>query len=322
MKALDPLQYTLPEPAQVERLFSADGTALHSEAHGPEGAPTVVLVHGWTCSVLFWAPVARRLLAQGLRVVLYDLRGHGRSAAPATRAGYSTGALADDLEAVVNAYVPPGSRVVLAGHSMGGMTILAASGRAAVRERTGAVLLASTGCGDLLDGLRIVPVRGPRLRRRLHHLLGTSPLPLGPVNPVTRKLLALALMGPGTTREQARFSAGIVSACRGRVRAGWGRLLGELDLKAEVSQVTAPTEVLVGTADKMTPLSRSDTITALLPALTGYTRLPGAGHMTPIERPDDVAGAVLRLADAHLAGPGAAQAPGRTQDKERHEQAT
>ncbi|WP_158102180.1 alpha/beta fold hydrolase, partial [Streptomyces glaucescens] len=102
-----------------------DGARLHVEVHGPESAPPVVLIHGWTCSTAFWAAQIRALAA-GHRVIAYDQRGHGRS--PASRS-CSTDALADDLEAVLAATLAPGEKAVLAGHSMGGMTVLAAAGR-------------------------------------------------------------------------------------------------------------------------------------------------------------------------------------------------
>ncbi|MGW3730275.1 alpha/beta fold hydrolase, partial [Streptomyces sp. NPDC000851] len=115
--------YAPPVPARELIVTSADGSRLHVEVHGPEQAPPVVLVHGWTCSTAFWAAQIRALAADH-RVIAYDQRGHGRSpASPAC----STEALADDLEAVLAATLAPGERAVIAGHSMGGMTVMAAS---------------------------------------------------------------------------------------------------------------------------------------------------------------------------------------------------
>lgn len=301
MKAVPALssEYSLPEPVDTLRVRSADGTSLYTEVHGPAGAPTAVLAHGWTCSTLFWAPVARRLLAQGLRVVLYDLRGHGRSARPHRR-GYSTTALADDLEAVVCAHVPEGGKMVLAGHSMGAMSILACSHRSVLKQRAAAVLLASTGSCRLIDGIEVIRVGHPRLRRVLHRLLATSPLPLGPANPVNRWLLRLATMGAGSAREQVAFCAEVITACGSRPRAAWGRVLAALDVAAGVAHLHMPTTVIAGTHDRLTPLAHSDHIVAQLPRLVEFLKLHGAGHMTPVERPEEVAGAILRLVREHL----------------------
>ena len=80
---------------------------------------TVVLLHGWTCSILSWAPVIRALRDE-IRVVAYDQRGHGASDTPGCD-GYSIEALASDLAAVLDWALRPGQKAVLAGHSMGGM---------------------------------------------------------------------------------------------------------------------------------------------------------------------------------------------------------
>jgi pimeloyl-ACP methyl ester carboxylesterase len=289
-------------PARRElTAVSADGTRIHIEEYGRADGPTVVLSHGWTCSTLFWAPVVR-LLADDHRVVAYDQRGHGRSGAPVTRRGYGTGVLADDLQAVLEAVVPEGERAVLAGHSMGGMTIMAASGRAAVRDRTAAVLLASTGSSRLLGATEVLPPRlsSRRLRRIFHRQLLVSRMPLGRVTPLSKAALKYGVLNPHATPEQVDFTARIVHACRARQRSAWGRVLAGLDLDAELATVTAPTAVLVGTADKLTPRVHARGIAAALPRPTGLTELPGLGHMTPIEDPPAVERVIRELVAAHL----------------------
>jgi pimeloyl-ACP methyl ester carboxylesterase len=85
------------------------------------------------------------------RIVAWDLRGHGRSERPRKR-DYSIDAFGDDLEAVLEATLADGERAVLAGHSMGGMTIVAWAGRHPdeVERRVAAVALISIGVGDLM----------------------------------------------------------------------------------------------------------------------------------------------------------------------------
>jgi pimeloyl-ACP methyl ester carboxylesterase len=296
---------------QVHAVVSADGTRLHVEEFGRADGPVVVLAHGWTCSIPFWAPVIR-LLSADCRVVAYDQRGHGRSAAPATRRGYGTGVLADDLEAVLEAVVPEGQRAVLAGHSMGGMTIMAASGRAAVARRTAAVLLASTGSGRLLGSTEVLPPRlsARWLRRALHRQLLVSRLPLGPITPLSRAAFAYGVLGVSPTREQAAFTARIVHACKARQRAAWGRVLAALDLDAEIAALDAPTAVLVGTHDKLTPKVHARGMAQALPHCVGLTELPGLGHMTPIEDPAAFSEAIRSLVTAYAAPQGEGQGGG------------
>ena len=64
----------------------------------------MVLAHGWTEQLRFWGPVIRLLRDRGLRVVAYDLRGHGESGAAPMR-DYSIERFGEDLEAVLAAAV-------------------------------------------------------------------------------------------------------------------------------------------------------------------------------------------------------------------------
>jgi pimeloyl-ACP methyl ester carboxylesterase len=299
-------RYAPVPPGRELTVRSADGTAIHVEEYGAgagTAAPVVVLIHGWTCSTHFWAPVVREL-GDGLRVIAYDQRGHGRSGVPA-RGGYSTAALADDLAAVLDAVLAEGERAVLAGHSLGGMTVLAASDRPEIQARTAAVLLASTGSARLVAGAMVLParVRSRRVRDAFARLMLLSSLPLGPVTPLSRAALKYAVLAPGATPEQAAATARIVHACGRRPRAAWGRVLAGLDLDPGVTALRAPTAVLVGTADKLTPPVHAQDIAARLPHCVGLTELPGLGHMTPLEDPDAVAGLIRRLAQDHLRVP-------------------
>ncbi|MFI9272790.1 alpha/beta fold hydrolase [Kitasatospora sp. NPDC052896] len=297
-----PADWVLPTPAERLRVRSADGSWLNAEAFGPVDAPTVLLAHGWTCSIGFWSPVIHRL-ADDHRVVAYDQRGHGGSDIPPTVRGYSTRALADDLEAVLTRVVPAGGRAVLAGHSMGGMTIMAAGGRPAVAARTAAALLVSTGAGGLTEEVRLIPaaVRPPRLRAWLTRRILSSPLPLGPVTGPGKAVLKHATMGRATPPEPVEACARIVHACPTAVRARWADVLGELDVRTGLAAMTAPTAVVVGSADRLTPPVHAHRMLAAAQAPAGLLELPGVGHMAPAERPAEIAAEIRRLVTAHLA---------------------
>lgn len=173
-------RYAPPAPARTLTAVSADGARLHVEVHGAEGAPAVVLSHGWTCSTAFWAAQIREL-ARDHRVVAYDQRGHGRSPAGAKR--YSTTALADDLAAVLKAGLAPGERAVVAGHSMGGMTVMASAGRPEFAEHAAAALLCSTGSSGLVEGSTVLPLPPGRVRTRLTRAVLGSRAPSGRSRP-------------------------------------------------------------------------------------------------------------------------------------------
>ncbi|MFJ8110161.1 SDR family oxidoreductase [Streptomyces sp. NPDC096132] len=101
-----------------ERRVRTGGIELCVAELGDPGRPTVVLVHGYPDSKEVWSEVAGRL-ADRFHVVLYDVRGHGRSTAPKPlRGGFTLEKLTDDFLAVADA-VSPDRPVHLVGHDWG-----------------------------------------------------------------------------------------------------------------------------------------------------------------------------------------------------------
>ncbi|MGW3956592.1 SDR family oxidoreductase [Streptomyces sp. NPDC004752] len=101
-----------------ERRVRTGGVELCVAELGDPDRPTVVLVHGYPDSKEVWSQVAARL-ADRFHVVLYDVRGHGRSTAPRPlRGGFTLAKLTDDFLAVVDA-VSPSRPVHLVGHDWG-----------------------------------------------------------------------------------------------------------------------------------------------------------------------------------------------------------
>lgn len=101
-----------------ERTVRTGGVELCVAELGDPGQPTVILVHGYPDSKEVWSEVAPRL-ADRFHVVLYDVRGHGRSTAPKPlRGGFTLEKLTDDFLAVADA-VSPDRPVHLVGHDWG-----------------------------------------------------------------------------------------------------------------------------------------------------------------------------------------------------------
>ncbi|WP_412126314.1 SDR family oxidoreductase [Streptomyces subrutilus] len=101
-----------------ERRVRTGGVELCVVELGETDRPTVVLVHGYPDSKEVWSEVAERLAAR-FHVVLYDVRGHGRSTAPQPlRGGFTLEKLTDDFLAVADA-VSPDRPVHLVGHDWG-----------------------------------------------------------------------------------------------------------------------------------------------------------------------------------------------------------
>src|SRR5215831_17440582 len=92
------------------------GTSFVRVAKGPDGAPTVLLLHGLMATAdLNWS-LAVPALARRFHVVAPDLRGHGRG--PRTKR-FSADECADDLAALVNTL--EAGRVIVVGYSLGGL---------------------------------------------------------------------------------------------------------------------------------------------------------------------------------------------------------
>src|SRR6201997_1921683 len=153
----DALPDVLP-PSRTVTVRAADDTPLHAEVFGPPDGYPIVLTHGITCAIRVWAYQIADLATE-YRVIAFDHRGHGRSGVP-RRDGYSLKHLASDLDSVLEATYGAHEGAVLAGHSMGGITIAAWSAhhRHKVRRRADAVALINTTTGDLVRNVKLLSV--------------------------------------------------------------------------------------------------------------------------------------------------------------------
>jgi pimeloyl-ACP methyl ester carboxylesterase len=297
-----------PRRGRVSTARSADGTTLHVEVFGEEDRPAIVLAHGWTEQLIYWTLVIDDLLLRGFRVVAYDLRGHGASE-PGVGGDYALERFGEDLEAVLSV-VCPDERPLIAGHSLGAMSIVAWAEHHDVERRVSAAALLNTGVGGLLTESLLVPV--PWLARAVSRtplargVLTTKGQLPGFSTPVTHAMIRYIAFGPAATPGQVAFYERMLVACPPDVRSTVGIALSEMDLYEAVPRVTVPTLVMAGASDKLTPPSHARRIAEELPALHRLIVLPETGHMGPLERPAEVADALIELADAVVARVGSA----------------
>jgi pimeloyl-ACP methyl ester carboxylesterase len=101
--------------------YAPDSTPIAYEVLG-KGEPTLILVHGWSCDGRYWREQVAEL-AQRHRVVVVDLAGHGHSGM--SRSRYTMRGFGEDVKAVADAV--GGRKLILIGHSMGGMVIAEAA---------------------------------------------------------------------------------------------------------------------------------------------------------------------------------------------------
>jgi pimeloyl-ACP methyl ester carboxylesterase len=280
------------------RITSPDGTELYAESFGPDDADTIILAHGWTEQLTFWGPVIGRLRAHGLRVVAYDLRGHGRSA-PAVDDDYALERFGEDLEAVLAAVGAGADRepATVVGHSLGAMSIAAWAEHHDPRTRARAAALINTGLGDLLAGHLLLP----QLARFLNHpwasraVLG-SKAPVPPFStPLQQAMIRYIAFGPNASTGDVAFYERMLIDTSPEVRAAVGVALSRMDLWHAVASITVPTLVIAGADDRLTPPAHAQRIADALPSPAGLLELRDTGHMSPLERPREVSEALARL---------------------------
>lgn len=284
--------------ARVVPVVTDDGAELHVRVYGDPRAQPIVFSHGWTCSADYWIPQINAF-AENHQVIVYDQRGHGRSDVGTRPLGPDV--LADDLADVLAATVNEDNKAVLVGHSMGGMSIMAWAGRYAdqVDRLVSAVLLASTATDSLIRETTVIPLpqRFPRLPVPIGRAVLGSAVPLRP-SPVTRQAIKYVSMAPGSTAAEVAFCEKIVLECKPRTRGVWGAALTDLDIHEALENLSVPTSVLVGTADRLTPPVHARKLAHALDAhdhLSKLIELPGIGHMSSVEAIDEFNTEVARL---------------------------
>ncbi len=306
--ANDPAGQELEQPLSGTPLHatSADGTQIYAECFGPEDGLPVILAHGWTENLSYWIYIIKNLSARGYRVVSYDLRGHGQSDGGGD---YSIIRFGEDLEAVLAEVVPDGRKALIAGHSLGAMSIVSWANHHDVERRVGAVVLANTGVGDLLAEQLLLPL--PAFARGLNRTLATSrfmgsraPLPRFS-SPLSHAMLRWIAFGPDASPAQLAFYERMLIAMPPRARADVGIAISEIDLYEALPRITVPTTVIAGAKDRLTPPSHARRIAERLPALQELITLPDTGHMGPLERPREITQARVWLAEMVRTAPDA-----------------
>jgi pimeloyl-ACP methyl ester carboxylesterase len=289
---------------------------LHAEIDGrDDAAVTVVFCHGYALSQDVWH-YQRRDLAGVARLVFWDQRGHGRSGqSGAERASISqTGA---DLYAVLKAAVPGDGPVVLVGHSMGGMTIMALARQHPElfgAKVIGAVLIATTAGG--VDPTVWVPVLLRPIARQAATpvLRGVSQGRRAALVERARQAAGdLAFLGtrymafgdPAVSPAVVDFLERIIRATPiGVVAEFYLALLGHDERAALGALGAVPVIVIAGAQDRVVPASQGAELAAGIPG-SEFVRVPGAGHAVILERHALVSGLIAGLLEpsAWDAGP-------------------
>ncbi|GAA1552479.1 alpha/beta fold hydrolase [Streptomyces globosus] len=318
--------------------YAEDGTELHYEVEEPapdakrarpglrpstEPAPTVVFCHGYCLAQDAWH-FQRAVLRGTVRAVYWDQRSHGRSArgfAQADGEPVTIDCLGRDLKAVIDAAAPEGP-LILVGHSMGGMTIMALADQYPdlVRDRVVGVALVGTSSGRLGEVTYGLPAVGLGAVRRILppvlRVLGSQVELVERGRRATADLFAgmVKLYSFGAPREVdpgvARFAERLIEHTPIDVVAEFYPAFQAHD-KTEALQRFGdiPVTVIAGDHDMITPAAHSQAIKDALPAAE-LVVLERAGHLMMLEYPETVTALLLELFARTGAVPAAANVGG------------
>ncbi|MFD8640149.1 alpha/beta fold hydrolase [Streptomyces zaomyceticus] len=307
------------------RALADDGTVLYYEVDEVEGdaaparrrrlfgrkepAPvTVVFSHGYCLTQDSWH--FQRAALRGLvRTVHWDQRGHGRSGQGAAQSGpdavpVTIDRLGRDLRAVLDVAAPEGP-LVLVGHSMGGMTIMALAERYPefVRDRVVGVAFVGTSAGKLGEVSYGLPIAGVNAVRRV--LPGVLRALGSQAELVERGRRATADLFAGLIKKYsfaskdvdpavARFAERMIESTPIDVVAAFYPAFAEHDKAAALPVFREmPVLALAGDHDLVTPSSHTEAIADVLPDAE-LVIVPDGGHLVMLEHPEAVTD---RLAD-------------------------
>jgi pimeloyl-ACP methyl ester carboxylesterase len=303
---------------RVLTVLADDGVPLHVEIDEPAGAGgsaelgperggpvTIIFCHGYTLNQDSWH-FQRRDLGRH-RLVFWDQRDHGRSGRSAGGPA-SIERLGADLELIINAVAPGDMPVVLVGHSMGGMTIMALAGRnpGLFGTKVAGVALIASAAGGLEAGSPWMP--GPLrlvLQRTLPAVLrgaatGYRAILVERGRRASSELsfLSTRYMGfgdPGVNPAVVDFLEQMIRSTPMAVVAAYSQALYDYDMRATLPVLgRVPVTVLVGERDRLISPELGLELAAQIPGAE-LVWVPGAGHVLILERPDLVNDSITDL---------------------------
>jgi pimeloyl-ACP methyl ester carboxylesterase len=294
-------------------VLADDGVPLHVEINGPDESPvTLVFCHGYTLNQDCWHFQRRDL--SDYRLVFWDQRDHGRSGRSAEGSG-SIGQLGTDLRAVIDAAAPGPAPVVLVGHSMGGMTIMALADQYPGLFGTkvaGAVLVATAARG--LEGgspWMPAPIRRPLARALPAVLNGAAKgrravlVERGRRVSADLAFLTTRLIGFGdgdVSPATVAFLEQMIRDTPIEVVARFCQALMLCDMRGALDTLgRVPVTVVVGEKDRLIAARLGIELATQIPGAQ-LVWVPGAGHALILDHPERVNRAITDLLARVAAG--------------------
>lgn len=282
---------------------ATDGVELHVEIDEPRGEnadaasgqrPTVVFSHGYCLSLVSWVFQRRALRDAGYRVVLWDQRGHGKSGMGDVES-LSIDQLGEDLQRVLEEAAPEGP-LVLVGHSMGGMTMMALALRhpEVVRSRVVGAAFVATSPGDLSGASYGLGRVGGHLVRRLTPLTSAAlagrqhlvELAMRQGRDIVDFFVDFGSFGHPVPLSVAQLASDMIFGTRMEVISAFLPLFDTHDKRDALATFDGVESLVIsGTQDRLTPVEHSEEIVRLLPGAE-HVVVEDAGHLIMLEYPD------------------------------------
>jgi 3-oxoadipate enol-lactonase len=252
--------------------------AINARVDGPERGPAIVLSNSLGTNLSMWSPQLKPLVDAGYRVVRYDARGHGESASPPTP--YTIEDLGRDLVAVLDRFEI--ERAHVAGVSLGGATAMWAAVHAP--ERVGRLVVCCS-------AVRFGEPSGWEERAELVREHGMAPV---------AEAIAERWFTPRYLEKHPNVVVEIVHALAltdPEGYAGCCEAIRDLDLSDDIAAIKAPTLVIAGAQDPVSPPADGQFVADRIPGARIEIIDPGA-HLSSVERHDVVTQLILD----HLGG--------------------
>jgi pimeloyl-ACP methyl ester carboxylesterase len=242
---------SLPPKRQVD--LPGRGTTHVTEVAGPPGAPTLLLLHGWTATAdLNWFP-AYSALGAHFRVLAPDQRGHGRGIRP--RGRFRLADCADDAAALADAFGV--EAIIPVGYSMGGLVAQLLWHRH--RDRVAGLVLCATARN----------FRGSRAEAGWFNALGAAAVASRLVpHPVRRRVGRRVVEQRSGNGQFSGWATEEFSRGDPRLVLEAGNAIGRFTSHEWITGVDVPTAVVLTQNDRVVPPPRQRRLADAIPGAT------------------------------------------------------
>jgi len=242
---------------------------LHSQDSGPGPEKTIVFLHGFPFNQHMWDEQAALAKNLGLRVVTFDLRGHGQSETGTGQYGFEM--FVDDLLELLDTQKI--TKAILCGLSMGGYIALRFTERAPERV-SGLILCDTRSEADSNEGkikrsetAKTIQNKGPKVFCESFLKAVLTPETMASQPAIVERVRQMILANSATGMIGSAIAMG-----------------GRTDTTESLSRIQVPTLLLVGEKDQITPPSAAEAMHKKIPH-SKLIIIPHAAHLSNLENP-------------------------------------